>query len=102
MIIYNVTCNLDVKLAPSWLNWMMEEHIPEVMQTGCFTDCKVLKLITEAADNQGVNYAIQYTAGSMEDYVKYRDNFGPVLQQKTKEKYGDQVLAYRSLLEVVK
>lgn len=80
----------------------MEEHIPEVMQTGCFTDCKVLKLITEAEDNQGVNYAIQYTAASMEDYVKYRDTFGPGLQQKTKEKYGDQVLAYRSLLEVIK
>ena len=92
---------MDKPLAPTWLNWMFQEHIPEVMQTGCFLECKVLKLLTEADDNQGVNYAIQYTANSMEDYEHYRTNFAPALQQKTLEKFGSQVLAYRSLLEVI-
>jgi hypothetical protein len=92
---------MDKPLAPTWLNWMFQEHIPEVMQTGCFLECKVLKLLTEADDNQGVNYAIQYTANSMEDYEHYRTNFAPALQQKTLEKFGNQVLAYRSLLEVI-
>jgi len=62
MIIYNVTCNLHPRMAEEWLAWMKEEHIPEVMQSGCFTECKILKLLTEAEDNDGVNYAIQYTA----------------------------------------
>ncbi len=92
---------MDKPLAPTWLNWMFQEHIPEVMQTGCFLECKVLKLLTEADDNQGVNYAIQYTANSMEDYEHYRTHFAPALQQKTLEKFGNQVLAYRSLLEVI-
>jgi len=48
-----------------------------------------------------VNYAIQYTANSIENYNQYKDHFGPILQAKTKEKYGDTVLAYRSLLEVI-
>jgi hypothetical protein len=64
-------------------------------------ECKVLKLLTEAEDNQGVNYAIQYTASSMEEYERYKQNFAPALQQKTKDKFGDQVLAFRSLLEVI-
>ncbi|MFY7757460.1 MAG: DUF4286 family protein [Flavobacterium stagni] len=101
MIVYNVTCNMDKPLAPTWLNWMFQEHIPEVMQSGCFLECKVLKLLTEAEDNQGVNYAIQYTASSMEEYERYKQNFAPALQQKTKDKFGDQVLAFRSLLEVI-
>ncbi len=101
MIVYNVTCNVGIQMAEEWLNWMQEEHIPEVMQTGCFTDCKILKLLTDAEDNEGVNYAIQYTADSLEVYQQYRDQFGPILQAKTKEKYGDSVLAYRSLLEVI-
>jgi Domain of unknown function (DUF4286) len=101
MIVYNVTCNVGSHMAEEWLKWMQEEHIPEVMQTGCFTDCKILKLLTDADDNEGVNYAIQYTANSIENYNQYKDRFGPILQAKTKEKYGDTVLAYRSLLEVI-
>jgi len=101
MIIYNVTCNVGSHMAEEWLLWMQQEHIPEVMQTGCFTDCKILKLLTEAGDNEGINYAIQYTANSIENYNQYKDQFGPILQAKTKEKYGDTVLAYRSLLEVI-
>lgn len=101
MIVYNVTCNVGSHLAEEWLKWMQEEHIPEVMQTGCFTECKILKLLTEAQDNEGINYAIQYIANSLENYHHYRDQFGPSLQAKTKEKYGDSVLAYRSLLEVI-
>jgi hypothetical protein len=58
-------------------------------------------LLTDAVDNEGVNYAIQYTANSIENYNQYKDQFGPILQAKTKEKYGDTVLAYRSLLEVI-
>jgi hypothetical protein len=88
-------------MAEEWLKWMQEEHIPDVMQTGCFTECKILKLLTEADDNEGINYAIQYTANTLDNYNQYKDQFGPILQAKTKEKYGDSVLAYRSLLEVI-
>ena len=101
MIVYNVTCNVGSHMAEERLIWMQHEHIPEVMQTGCFTDCKILKLLTEAGDNEGINYAIQYTANSIENYNQYKDQFGPILQAKTKEKYGDTVLTYRSLLEVI-
>lgn len=101
MIVYNVTCNVGSQMAEEWLKWMQEEHIPEVMQTDCFTEYKILKLLTDTDDNEGVNYAIQYTADSLEMYQQYRDQFGPILQAKTKEKYGDTVLAYRSLLEVI-
>jgi len=37
----------------------------------------------------------------MGSYHQYRDEFAPGLQAKTKAKYGDDVLAYRSLLEVI-
>ena len=42
MIIYNVTCHMDLALAEEWLRWMQEIHIPEVMATGCFLDVKIL------------------------------------------------------------
>lgn len=101
MIIYNVTCNVDPSMADEWLQWMLGEHIPEVMGTGCFVEFKVMKLLTQAQDDVGVNYAIQYTSESLEDYERYQEEFGPSLRQKTFERYGESVTAFRSLLEDV-
>jgi hypothetical protein len=101
MILYNVTCSMDNTMSDEWLQWMLEVHIPEVMQTGCFVDFKVLKLLTQAHDDNGVNYAIQYRTKTIEAYERYRDNFAPDLQQKAGAKYGDKVLAFRTLLEEV-
>jgi Domain of unknown function (DUF4286) len=48
-----------------------------------------------------MNYAIQYTTTSVDEYERYQRDFGPALRQKTLEKYGDKVMAFRSLLEEV-
>ncbi len=101
MIIYNVTCHMDLALAEEWLRWMQEIHIPEVMATGCFQSVGIMKVLTNADDDEGVNYSIQYSAETMADYERYRDQYAPALQQKTRERYGEQILAFRTLLEVV-
>lgn len=101
MIVYNVTCHISSDMEAAWLEWMQNEHLPEVMSTGCFVGVKMMRLLTQATDDEGVNIAVQYTAQSMEDYERYRDTHAPALQAKTREKYGERVLAYRSLLEVI-
>jgi hypothetical protein len=92
---------MDAAIAEEWLQWMVEVHIPEVMQSNCFESYKILKLLTHAPDDNGVNYAIQYTAKAMKDYETYRDDFAPALQAKTLARYGDSVLAFRTLLEEI-
>lgn len=101
MIIYNVTCNVEKPMAAEWLDWMRSIHIPEVMSTGCFVEYKILKLQTQESDDEGINYAIQYTCNNIETLEQYRREFGPSLQAKTLEKYGNKVLAYRSVLEII-
>lgn len=101
MIVYNVTCNVENPMANEWLEWMKTVHIPEVMATGCFVENKILKLHNPETDDEGINYAIQYTCDSIETLERYRSEFGPGLQTKTLEKYGNKVLAYRSVLEII-
>ncbi len=88
-------------MAPEWLQWMQHVHIPEVMATGCFLSYRILKVLTNANDDEGVNYSIQYDAASMADYERYREQFAPAMQQQTKARYGERVLAFRTLLEVI-
>lgn len=88
-------------MAPEWLQWMQHVHIPEVMATGCFLSYRILKVLTNANDDEGVNYSIQYDAATTADYERYREQFAPAMQQQTKERYGERVLAFRTLLEVI-
>ncbi len=32
--IYNVTIKAEKKIAADWLQWLLNKHIPEVMETG--------------------------------------------------------------------
>lgn len=101
MIIYNVTCNIPEAIEEEWVHWMKHVHIPEVIATEKFTGFKMLKLLTTVEDNEGVNYAIQYFCQSIEDFEAYNEQFAPALKQKTFEKYGESVLAFRTLLEEI-
>lgn len=101
MIVYNVTCNVDDSVHQEWVKWMKEEHLPEVMETGMFIEHNMYKLMTRQYDEQGTTYCIQYTCNTYADYEKYSTEFGPALKQKTLEKFGDKVLAIRSIMEMV-
>lgn len=101
MILYNVTLNVDESIKDEWLTWMRETHLPEVMATGKFTSFAMYKIQNHNAADLSNNYSVQYHAGSVADYEDYLENFAPALKQKTIEKYGDKVLAFRTILEKV-
>ena len=101
MIVYNVTCNIPPEIETEWVHWMKHEHIPEVIATEKFTGFKMLKLLTVVDDNEGVNYAIQYFCNTIDDFNEYVDRYALALKAKTYAKYGEKVLAFRTLLEEV-
>jgi hypothetical protein len=100
MIIYNVTTNIEGSIAERWLQWMQEEHIPEVMQTGCFSSYKVVRLL-EVDESEGPTYAVQYNADSKADYNRYIQLYAATMREKTFQKWGDRFIAFRSVMQVV-
>ncbi len=100
MIVYNVTVNIDESIVDDWLTWMKEIHIPEVMKTGVFIKSQLNRVIVQG--DTGETYAIGYTCESMKDLHHYQVNFAPELQKKHLERYGEKVVAFRTLMEVVK
>lgn len=101
MILYNVTVNVEDGIHQDWLNWMKETHIPDVMNTGMFIENKILKLLSQLPDEEGTTYAIQYFCKSLEDLEQYQQNFAPQLQQDYLKRYGNKVVAFRSILEII-
>lgn len=99
MIIYNVTVNVDEDIAEEFIRWMRDTHIPDVMRCGLFSEWRMLRVLAE--EEGGFTYAIQYTCADMSAYERYRDEFAPALQAHTRERYGNRVVAFRTLLEVL-
>ncbi|MGC4234786.1 MAG: DUF4286 family protein [Niabella sp.] len=99
-LIYNVTNKVSHNIHKEWLQWMQEHHIPAVLATGCFFKATVLRL-KGIDDEEGPTYAIQYHAAGEKDYERYLALFSEVLRQEVLDKWGDQFIAFRTVMQVV-
>jgi len=100
MIIYNVTTKVDSAIQYEWLTWLKEEHIPDILNTGCFSKANIL-LLLETDDSEGPTYAIQYHSESKALYNRYIEKFSGIMRQKSFDKWGNQFIAFRSVMQVV-
>lgn len=100
MIVYNVTTKVQHAIAAGWLNWLKTEHIPDLVQTGCFTHAVILHLI-EADDEEGITYAVQYHAESRALYNRYMEKFAESMRRKAMDKWGDRFISFRTLMHLV-
>lgn len=100
MIIYNVTLKVDWLIHDAWLAWMQQVHMPEVVAAGCFTGSQLIRLL-ETDEKEGPIYAAQYFAESKPDYDRYIELHSTLMRQKVTDKWGDQLIAFRSLMEIV-
>lgn len=99
MIIYNVTVKVDKEVAREWVNWMKQEHIPELMKTGLFVDYRLARLL-EQDETEGVTYTAQYYCDSLEHYQTYISEHAPRMREKGFQRFGNRFIAFRSVMEV--
>jgi hypothetical protein len=97
MVIYSVTITIEAGVEPEWIDWMTRVHVPDVLRTGCFSNCHIYKLL--AADDDGPTYVLQYQCGSVEEYYRYRDNFAPALQKEHTDRFAGRFRGSRQVLE---
>ncbi len=100
MYIYNITTKVSWSIHEGWVQWMKETHIPEIMQTGCFTEYRFVQLL-ETDESEGPTYATQFHAPSLEAYNTYLSQFAPDLRSDAIKKWGDHFIGFRSLMKLV-
>ena len=99
MYIYNVTINIQEDIQEKWLEWMKNEHIPEMLATGKFTKALMSRVMVEE-EMGGFTYSVQYTSISKEMLMRYYEEDAARLRAKTKPFEGSFV-AFRTELEIV-
>jgi hypothetical protein len=78
---------------------MQRVHVPDVVHTGCFSECRIYKVIESEATDP--SYVMQYQCRSLEEYHHYRDNFAPALQKEHSDRFAGRFRGARQLLEEV-
>lgn len=99
MIIYNVTVKIEAEAADEWVKWMKEEHMPELMKTGLFTDSRLCRLL-EQDETEGRTYTAQYFCNTIEDYNSYIDSHAQHMRDKGFARFGNRFIAFRTVMEV--
>jgi Domain of unknown function (DUF4286) len=100
MIVYNVTITVDLNISELWVKWMKEEHIPRVMETGCFKEFKFYRIM-EDNQSEGMTYAVQYFATELSHYFDYQEKHALRLQKESKDTWPDKYTAFRTLLREI-
>jgi hypothetical protein len=100
MVLYNITLSVDEAIHEEWLSWMQDVHIPDVMDTGCFTENRICRILGHDEEG-GVSFSVQYLCPDMETYDRYQRDFAPVLQKDHSDRYGGRFAAFRTVLDVI-
>jgi hypothetical protein len=99
MYIYNVTINVVEEAHEEWLQWMKEEHIPQMLDTGKFTKALMTRVLVEEAMG-GITYSVQYTTKDKATLEAYYNENATELRAASK-RFKDKFVAFRTELEVV-
>ncbi len=84
----------------AWLQWLQSEHIPDMLATGFFTKHLLVKLL-DVDETEGATYAVQYFADSREAFDEYVATHAARLRKAGIEKWGENLIAFRTLMQVV-
>lgn len=100
MIIYNVTTNIDDSVHDDWLQWMKDEHIPDMLATKKFTSAKICKVLVEE-DMGGTTYSVQYQAANRAKLDAYYHENAPAMRAKGQQLFANKFVAFRTELELI-
>ena len=99
MFLYNVTHIVEDTVVDDWLVWMEKVHVPKIMATGNFITHKLWRVID--SPNEGVTYSNQFFFEELEQYVAYMETYAPEFEAEIKERFGENVLSFTSILQDV-
>ena len=100
MIVYNVTTKVRWNILESWLTWQLEEQTPAILDTGCFDNHQLFRLLDQD-EEEGPTFITQFHTSTLERYQQYIIEYAPAIQQKGWEKWGDGFIAFRTVMESI-
>lgn len=83
----------------AWLPWV-REHIAQILGTGLFIDARLTRVLVEENDGSST-FSVQYKAKSREALDYYYEHHAEKFREEGLKLFGENVLSFRTELEVI-
>ncbi|MCH8556721.1 MAG: DUF4286 family protein [Balneolia bacterium] len=98
-MIYAVTVHIEKESEHAWVVWMKSKHIPDVMATGLFLNCRMMR--SELVLQKGyITYMMHYELADKEKFKEYEDKHAARLRNDVILNFDGRFIASRDLLEI--
>lgn len=97
---WNITYVIEPQYVDQWRHWMMKEHLPRLMSTGCFESYRLNKLIG-LPDSEDPTYSVQLVALNRSDLLRYQNQHQEEYDRLLYQHFKDQVVEFRTTMVVV-
>ncbi|MDR1699320.1 MAG: DUF4286 family protein [Prevotellaceae bacterium] len=100
MIIFNTTYCVPETIFGKWNTWLQEIYIPRMLETGYFIEPRVCKILNPAEDSDH-SYSVQFSTENEESLLAWNEEFGEEFKNNFTGTFGNEVLYFSTLLEVL-
>ncbi len=100
MLIYNTTYLVADKQHGPWTKWIREEHIPFMLECG-FSNPQIAKMLTADSEQDGTSITVQFHIPDLYQLSIWDEAHAENLMNNMAEKFGADVLAFSTVLEIL-
>lgn len=100
MLIYNTTYAVSEEDLAYFIVWIRERMIPAVHADGFLTDGRLARILT-SSDDEGYSFCLQFSVADSAVLHQWLLRQGRQLQNEMKKVFGNRVVGFSTLMEVV-
>lgn len=89
-ICYEVQAVVDVELASAWEHYMLSEHIPDVLLSGCFIEARLDR-------GERGHFRVRYRCADQATLERYLAEHAPMLRAEAVRRFPEGVQLDRSV-----
>ncbi len=100
MIIFNTTYHADHARKDEFIGWLREVYIPTTLQHGILQEPQLTRIFADN-EEEGVSLSLQFKTVDSEVLNRWHEECGATLMAEMRERFGNQVLGFSTLLEMI-
>lgn len=100
MLIFNITFLVNDNRVPEWLDWVRNEHIPFMLESGDFTESQLARVMSHQQDGS-ISYSVQYRIADLKSLERWNHQYGTQLSGDCRSRFGEEVLFFSTTLKIL-
>jgi len=100
MLVYNTTYNIEEEVLSNFLIWLHEVYVPECEKNGILKNHRLLRVLSHRGEDSEC-FSMQWDVESSALLHSWHTEIGSKLNDELINMFGDKVVGFPTLLEVM-